>query len=252
MRGTYRKIEDTLFCGKRILHLSMLTPLLFCSNWPGDWILETSVENVWTFARTQITGGRYYGPNVPVHIKKGYLTCVVEWFSWVFITQGRKTVKLCIWKLTLLTQTLWTVVTPRVWVGHKQSRRRFRTVSWILRHQLRPRHPLSPVIKLGIRYPKKKERRDRSGLNRKICLDEYGLQRGHRPSEVLFRQTTTHWRHCNWEYVSAWARANVSGWASSQPDTYTFSRFSARHMLQDGSKLDNNPARRTRAVLLRG
>jgi len=58
MRGTYRKIEDTLFCGKRILHLSMLTPLLFCSNWPGDWILKTSVENVWTFARTQITGGK--------------------------------------------------------------------------------------------------------------------------------------------------------------------------------------------------
>jgi len=37
--------------------------------------------------------------------------------------------------------------------------RKFGTVSWVLSHELGAHRPLSPMIKLGIRHPRKKARK---------------------------------------------------------------------------------------------
>jgi len=44
--------------------------------------------------------------------------------------------------------------------GIKLGRQRFGTVSWVLCDESDAHHPLSPVIKLGLRHPRKKERRN--------------------------------------------------------------------------------------------
>jgi len=59
-------------------------------------------------------------------------------------------------------ETLWTVV-AHYRVGHKIGRQRTGTVSWVLHDPLGPHHPLSPVIKLGIRLPRKKEKERNQG-----------------------------------------------------------------------------------------